>query len=369
MCAVNGFPYTITGLAVELGDQVDIGAWAERARVPDQKHPGSTMSGEVLQKILGVTGKAWARDRFSDARVLTDVARTALDSAAVTARDVDTLILVSCTPFQVMLDQDALSLARDLGVPDTVSPLQLGAGCAGLARAAELVRRMNSERALIVAYNVASRHSVDSRGALYSHGEGNEAHPFGALLWASAVLFSDALAAMVLTRTPDSDGISFYSRDALSFADGPGLTDPLIHYPGGGAQNPPGEPNSTLLMSYGMNSEEIITYYMQGMTENHKTLEKHRPGYLDQVSRVYTHQASPRLVEAFAESVSMRKEMAPSNAARYGNMVSPSTLALLQEDLAEGSLSAGDPVCFSVVGSGPERGAFITSVDIGSGVL
>ncbi|WP_030565527.1 3-oxoacyl-[acyl-carrier-protein] synthase III C-terminal domain-containing protein [Streptomyces aureocirculatus] len=366
MVAPNSFAYKITGLAVELGDQVDIATWAERAGIPDKKHPGSIMSGKALQHILGVTGKAWAPDRFTDASVLTQVARTALDSAAITVEDLDALILVSCTPFQVMLDQDALSLARDLGLPDAVAPLQLGAGCAGLARAAELTRKMNSERALVVTYNVTSRHAVDSRGAVYSHGVGNKDHPFGEFLWASAALFSDALAAVVLTRAPDSDGMSFYSRDTRSFAGGPGITDPLIHYPGGGAEHPPGERNSTLLMTYGMNSDEIIDYYMRGMLENHQTLEQHRPGYLDQVSRVYTHQASPRLVEAFAESVGMSQEKAPSNAARFGNTVSPSTLALLQEDLAKGALSAEDPVCFSVVGSGPERGAFITSVHLGS---
>ncbi|MER7053336.1 MULTISPECIES: 3-oxoacyl-[acyl-carrier-protein] synthase III C-terminal domain-containing protein [unclassified Streptomyces] len=365
MSAPNSFPYKITGLAAELGDQVDISTWAEKVRIPDKKSPGSILSGEALQHILGVTGKAWAPDRFTDVSVLTQVARTALDSAAITVEDVDALILVTCTPFQVMLDQDALSLARNLGLPDAVSPLQLGAGCGGLARAAELARKMNSERALVVAYNVASRHSVDSQGVLYSYGIDNEAHPFGTALWASAALFSDALAAMVLTRTADSDGVSFYSRDACSFAGGPGLTDPLIHYPGGGAQNPPGEECSRLLMAYGMSSKEIIGYYMRGMMENHQTLERCKPGYLDQVARVYTHQASPHLVEAFAESVGMRKGMTPSNAARFGNMVSPSTLALLQEDLVEGSVSKGDSVCFSVVGSGPERGAFITSVDIG----
>ena len=48
----------------------------------------------------------------------------------------------------------------------------------------------------------------------------------------------------------------------------------------------------------------------QGMMLNHKNLSHHRPDYLQETRRIYTHQASPRLV-------------------------------------------------FTVVGAGPERGAFI----------
>ncbi len=42
-----------------------------------------------------------------------------------------------------------------------------------------------------------------------------------------------------------------------------------------------------------------------------------------------------------------------------GNTVTPSTLALLHTDHIEGNLAHDDVACFSVVGSGPERGTFI----------
>jgi 3-oxoacyl-[acyl-carrier-protein] synthase-3 len=48
----------------------------------------------------------------------------------------------------------------------------------------------------------------------------------------------------------------------------------------------------------------------------------------------------------------------------YGNLVTPSTLKLLFDDMGEGKIRAGDKVCFSVVGAGPERGGFITSISI-----
>ncbi|WP_326724951.1 hypothetical protein OHT59_41915 [Streptomyces sp. NBC_00243] len=57
-------------------------------------------------------------------------------------------------------------------------------------------------------------------------------------------------------------------------------------------------------------------------------------------------------------------EQAPGNVRQLGNTVSPSTLALLHADQVNGNRTYGDRACFSVVGSGPERGAFITPIRI-----
>ena len=37
---------------------------------------------------------------------------------------------------------------------------------------------------------------------------------------------------------------------------------------------------------------------------------------------------------------------------------------MLSDDLAEEKVKTGDEVCFSVVGAGPERGAFIIPVNV-----
>jgi 3-oxoacyl-[acyl-carrier-protein] synthase-3 len=50
------------------------------------------------------------------------------------------------------------------------------------------------------------------------------------------------------------------------------------------------------------------------------------------------------------------------NVVKYGNLVSCSTIKLLDDDLNAGVIEAGDSVCISVVGAGPERGAFVIPV-------
>ncbi|GAA3917112.1 hypothetical protein GCM10023084_80150 [Streptomyces lacrimifluminis] len=55
-------------------------------------------------------------------------------------------------------------------------------------------------------------------------------------------------------------------------------------------------------------------------------------------------------------------EQAPAHVRTIGNTAAVSTIALLHADLAAETIAPRDEVCFSVVGSGPERGALIVPV-------
>lgn len=353
------FPYEIAGAHADIGAVMDMETWAARARIPDRHRPGKYLEGASITRLLGVKGKSWDPERFADIGSVADVAREALNRADLKPADVTAVVVVTCTPYQVMLDQDAFALLRRLHIPDRIPSVQLGAGCAGLARAAAVVSAMRAERALVVAYNVTSRMGIDAEGALLPLYTDNTTHPYGKNLWASPALFSDAAGAMVLRRRPDAGGVRLYSRDSRCFDGGPGLTDPLIHFPGGGSLHPAGTPGAAELAAYGMNSPEIRRYYGTGMMLNHHALESARPGYLKEVARLYTHQAHPLLVDAFLNETGVPADKAPGNARSIGNTAAPSTITLLHADQLNGAVSEGDRVCFSLVGSGPERGAFI----------
>lgn len=362
--APSPFPYALTGAHTTLGPVVTMDTWAKAAQVPDRRNPGETLEGSFITRLLGVEGKSWGPEQFATPETVAETARAALSSAGLEAGDVDAVVVVTCNPYQILLDQDAFALMRMLGIADDVPPLQLGAGCAGLARAAALVSRLKPERALVIAYSVPSRISTGADGALLPAYRDNAVHPYGRNMWSAPALFSDAASAMVLERDEDVDGLVLYSRDSQSFGDEAGVDDPLIHFLGGGTDSPAGTPGSAELACFGMNPPEITRYYSGGMMLNHQALEAARPGYLDRVDRVYTHQANPRLVDEFIQRTGLTAEQAPSNVRQLGNTVSPSTLALLHADQLNGGLSYDDRACFSVVGSGPERGAFITPIRI-----
>lgn len=363
MPAVRALPYEITGVDAEIGDLLPMREWAEWAKIPHHRRDG-VMSPKMIEHALGVRSKSWDPKRFGDLRVLADCAHRALSEAATRPDEIDVVVLVTSTPYETMLDQDSFRMLRELGIPDDVPPLQVGAGCGGLARAMTLVGSAKPDRALILSYNLTSAFSVmedGERNPVYSR-HNNETHPRRADLWMAGALFSDAAAALVLQRRPDSEGFSFYSRDSASFGDGPAFTDPLIHYLGGGAAYPPGTKHSAEMSCFGMDPATVRDYYNGGMLLNHETLEKQRPGYVDTVRRIYTHQASPALVDEFAQVTGLAPEKAPTNARQVGNLVSASTAKLLHDDLVDGTVSPGDEVCFSVVGAGPERGAFVLPI-------
>ena len=136
-----------------------------------------------------------------------------MDKAHIKPADIDVAIIVTCSPFQVQLDQDAFYLLKNLGLRDNVVPILLGAGCAGMARAMAVMSQMTGKNFLVISYSLSSLYT---QSALYKN---NDAHPYGKSLWMSAALFSDGASAIVLHKTKEVTGFSFYSRDSQSFGD------------------------------------------------------------------------------------------------------------------------------------------------------
>lgn len=353
--------HAIAGASTLVGEVIDIDEWARETGIPKRGSNG-VLSGAAIKRILGIESKSWDPDLFRNFESITETTERALDDARMAPGELDAAILVTCTPYQTHLNQDAFRLLKEMKLPDSIVPIQIGAGCAGMARAMAIVSQLNAENVLVVTYNLPSLYMVDERGQQNPQYLKNEAHPMGGLLWTSPAIFSDAVASIVLRKDEAMDGVSFYSRDSLSFGDEPGFQDPLIHYLGGGALHPPGFGQSEELACYGMAGEPVKKYYKKGMMLNHRELLCERPDYTETVRRIYTHQASPRLVNGFLEQSTLPMCKVRTNVEEYGNTVTPSTLKLLHDDIRAGAVKPGDDICISVVGAGPERGAFITSV-------
>lgn len=364
-----GFPYVVKGLATAIGEVVAIDDWAQRVGVPDRHRPGERLSGAQIERIVGVRSKSWEPKRFRSLDLVCKTAARALESSGIPRGAIDAAIIVTCTPFELMLDQDSFKLLRELGIPDDVVPIQLGAGCAGFARAAALAAKLTAKNVLVITYNATSPIFELPDGSVNANYLENAVHPHGAQLWASAALFSDGVAVAILSRpsapAPSRDAFCLYSRDSLvPDSTDPTFGDPLIHYLGGGVSAPSGSSGSAELACYGMNGAAVKRYYMAGMLRNHRELRAHAPDYDRRVRRIYTHQASPALVRGFLETVGFDPGKVGVNVEVCGNLVTPSTLRILHEDLVAGRIERGDELCISVVGAGPERGALLATVDV-----
>ncbi|MFK0230001.1 3-oxoacyl-[acyl-carrier-protein] synthase III C-terminal domain-containing protein [Streptomyces sp. NPDC090303] len=349
-------------MAATTGRIVPLDEWADRVRLAHRNRPGDFLNGEDLRHIFGVRGKSFAPDHFATLDPVVETARSALSRAHLTADDLDALIVATGSSYGSMLDQDAFTLARLLDLPDHVAPLQMGTGCAGVARAAAHLCGTGFRHVLFVTYFVPSVAMFTPDGELMPAYRDTR----GPLVtWAAPVTFSDAAAAVVLTRTREPGGVALYSRDSLAFGDAPGRTDPLVHYVEGTlSDGPPAVSAQGHTGHYALNPPEIRAYYPQGMMLNHASLLEADPDYPRRVGRIYTHQAGPELVRSFVRASGLPAHKVPSNAEQLGNTVSASTLLMLDQDLTDGTVSDGDDICVSVVGSGPERGALIAPLRI-----
>lgn len=170
--------YAITGAAALIGKVIDIDEWARMAQIPNRKGPG-VLDGAAVSRILNIHGKSWDPVLFRKIETVTAVAAAALDSAHLRAADVDAALVVTCSPYETMLDQDSFRILRALGVPDHVAPMQLSAGCAGLARAASVASILNAENILVLTYSTPSLVTGDGHGSINPNYLHNTLHPLG----------------------------------------------------------------------------------------------------------------------------------------------------------------------------------------------
>jgi 3-oxoacyl-[acyl-carrier-protein] synthase III len=352
--------YVMTGVSTLIGREITMNEWAQQIRVPNRKIPGAFLTGEEVRKITGIDGKAWEPELFRDPGVIVRLAEDALRAAQTRPDQIDAVLVVTATPYQVQLDMDSFRLLRELRIRDDVAPMQLGAGCCGMARAMTLASRLDAQNVLVITYELSSMYMESE---IY---RSNPDHPMSQVLWLSPAVFSDGAAAIVLRKDERARGFVTYSRDALAFGDAPGFDDPLIHYLGGGAAHPPGVPGSEQLACYAMAGDKTKAYYAKGMMLNHEALRAQRARYWEDVARIYVHQSNPRLVDGLIDYLSgeagVPREKFVSHARRLGNLVTPSTVKLLDDDIQSGAVRSGDEICVSVVGSGPERGAYLISL-------
>ncbi|WP_431940833.1 3-oxoacyl-[acyl-carrier-protein] synthase III C-terminal domain-containing protein [Nocardia grenadensis] len=369
MALAKRLPYAITGISAVVAEPTPIDEWAANAQIPNRKHPDQSLTGADITRILGLRSKSWDPEIFSSLGPAVSAARRALASAGIEPQDIDTLITVTSIPYQPMMDADSMEIARELGLADSVAPIGLSTGCAGMVRAARLLAAMDVERALIVTYNAPSRVMGDKAGRIDSRYTSNIHHPFARDLWASPALFSDGAAALVFSRThianAAEDGIVTYSGDRHTpFGGAPGFADPLVHHPGGSALLPFASEDGLQYSAYGMNAPAIKEYYMEGMALNHQELSRVAPNYDDLVRRIYLHQANPFIVNDFLRMADLPDQKTPTHGETYGNLITVASPLMLHQDIMTQQVRTDDRVAFSLVGGGPERGSFIAPIQV-----
>lgn len=266
-------------------------------------------------------------------------ARMALENAALHVSDLDAIIGASSAPQQAIPCTAAL-LQRELQAPEGASAcFDLNATCLSflfaLQTAAHLVTAGAYRTVLLCSSELASR-SLNSRER------------------ESAVLFGDAAAAAIVTRSQPGEASAIWHTLFETHSSGADLTQ----IPGGGTLHHPNDPQTT---------PEMNLFHMRGpaifkqaglliepfLNRFFFTLGWER----SQVDAVVPHQASRHAIEQLTRRLGFNSDQVILNLALRGNCVSASVPLALAEAACSGCIQRGDRVLLVGTGAGLTLGA------------
>ncbi len=308
------------------------------AAVPETRVTNADLARRVDTNDQWIVERTGIRERrvIAPGQATSDLAVAAavlaLADAGISASDIDTILVTTCTPDQP-LPSTASFVARALGV--RCQAVDLVAACAGwvygLVNAAGLLASGVSSRVLLVGAEVLS--------AWMDPGDRT-----------TLPLFGDGAAAAVLSR---GDG----------GATGPGLLAwdlgvdgdacDLIVVAAGGSRRPA---TAQTLADGGhymkMQGQEVFRRAVRAVEAScRKVLESAGIGAAD-VALFVPHQANARIVDAIVPRLGLSPAQTMMNIERYGNTSAASIPLALCEAAAEGRLADGDLVLVAGFGAG-----------------
>lgn len=269
-------------------------------------------------------------------------ARQALESAGISAQDLDLIIVGTVTP-DMPLPSTAMFLQQKLCARPNCPGFDLSAACAGfiygLSIADQFVRSGQAKHVLVVGVELLSR----------------------ILNWndrKTCVLFGDGAGAVVVSRSEDAN------RGIISthlYADG-SLADALLIPAGGSKQPTSNETVSEKLHYVKMAGQELFKFAVKSLAS--ATLEAITSGGLspEQIDWVIPHQANIRILEGVAKRSGIPPEKFFINIQKYGNTSSASVPIALDEAIRSGVAKPGQSVVLCALGGGVAWGSALVRI-------
>lgn len=291
-----------------------------------------------IGRVSGVRERRYASNETS-VSMATAAARIALLEAGLHARDLDAIVGASTGP-QQSIPCTAAFVQRELDAPEGASAcFDINATCLSFLFALQSV-------AHLVAAGVY-KHVLLFSSELVSRSLNPQERE-------SMVLFGDAAAAAIITRSAPGEKSAFWHAQFATYSSGAELTQIL----GGGTLHHPNDPTTTT---------EMNLFQMRGSTIFKQASLVVGP-FLDdfftklewersQVDAVVPHQASRHAVELLSARLGFQQQQVVWNLAERGNTVAASIPLTLAEAVRNGRIVRGHKVLLVGTGAGLTLGA------------
>jgi 3-oxoacyl-[acyl-carrier-protein] synthase-3 len=309
--------------------------------------PVKALTNADLEKMVD-TSDAWITERtgIRERRIAADgentsdmaaaAARAALESAGLTARDLDMIIVGTVTGDSPM-PATAVNVQQKIGA-ENIPAFDISAACAGflygLSIGDQFIRTGQMKRVLVVGVELLSR----------------------VLNWSdrtTCVLFGDGAGAVVLGPSGDT------GRGVIStkiFTDGSLACTLTI--PGGGSDLPLTHAGlDEAKNKVQMVGSEVFKVAVRNLTSASKAAIEAAGLSAGDIDWVVAHQANLRILTQVANRLDIPPERFVINIERYGNTSSASIPIALDEALKDGRIKPGQTVLMCALGAGISWGS------------
>lgn len=310
--------------------------------------PSKILTNQDLEKMVDTTDE-WITTRtgIKERRICSvdeatsdlsiRAARAALENAGIEAREIDLIVVATCTPDHFFPSVGCL-VQKALGAERAVA-FDISAACSGflygLAVARGYLLSGMARRALVIGADVLSKFT-DWKDR------------------STCVLFGDGAGALVMEITEKAN------EDAvLSICLGAdGRSADLLTIPGGGARFPLSAKNGQAAVIR-MEGAEVFKMAVIKMAEAAEKALALAGKKAEDLALLIPHQANLRIMDAVARRLKFPMEKVFVNVQKYGNMSAATTIIALDEAQREGRIHRGDLVELIAFGAGMTWGAAV----------
>ncbi len=277
-----------------------------------------------------------AKDEFTS-DLATKAALRAMENAAVTAGQIDLIIVATITP-DMPFPSTACLVQRKIGARRAAA-FDLEAACSGFIYALEIAQQFIMSRT----YDTVLVIGAEKLSTIVDWKDRN-----------TCVLFGDGAGAAVLQNRPNTHGL----LTAVMGADGE--KSDLLFMPGGGSRCPATNESVAARQHYlRMEGKETFKNAIQAMQTAAAECLSRCELDISRIKCIIPHQANRRIIDAVGERLGAKPEQMFVNVHKYGNTSAASVAIALDEAVRSGRVGKGDLILLLVFGAGLTWGAAV----------
>ena len=301
--------------------------------------PSKVLTNDDLSKMVD-TNDEWISTRtgirsrhiVAEGELTSDMAmhavEMAMQSAKVTAEDLDLVVVATLTPDNTTPSVSA-RIAGRLGVKVGTPAFDIGAACSGFVYAMTMVDNMIR----LGQIKTAAVIGVESLSKITDWTDRN-----------TCVLFGDGAGA-VIVRATEGEGTSA-DTDALA-------TRLYVDGTQDGKSNTTGGVSATQTPGYiSMNGKEVFKFAVGAMSEACQEVMRQANVTSEAVDWLLPHQANVRIIAGVGQKLGVPTEKVIVTVDHHGNTSAASIPLALSESVASGKIKKGDMILIPAMGAG-----------------